>query len=89
MAMKPKHQQTRTWFNLAAAPRKPFRIGGAQYKSLTVRPFNGETTTKHKRDVSWSHGLTHYEIHETGTTGFCGMQYFEERATKRAPNAGR
>lgn len=86
---KPKYQKIRTWFNLKAAPRKPFKINGQVFKSLTVRPFNGETTTKHPRNVSWSHGFTHFEIRETATVGFCGTSYFENNATalKKTPKA--
>lgn len=93
MSTKPKHEQIRTWFNLQAQPRKPFVIGGVKYKNLTVRPFNGEAAPKRLQDTknatgpSWSHGLTHYEIRETGTVGFCGTQYFEDRTTAKAKPA--
>ncbi len=85
---KLKCEHTRQWFNLAAAKGKKFNINGVKYKSLTVRPFNGETTRKHPRDVSWSHGFTHYEIKESGTVGFCGTRFFEENANAvRMPRA--
>lgn len=88
MAQKPKHENIRTWFNLQAKPRKPFVIDGVKYKSLTVRPFNGEAAPKRMQNVKnatgpgWSHGFAHFEIRETGTAGFCGTQFFEDNAVR-------
>ena len=64
-----KYEHVRTWFNL--------KVGG---KKCTVRPYNAETTRKHQQQLGWSAGFTHYEIRETGTTGFCGVEFFEQNA---------
>ena len=86
---KPKHEKIRTWFNLKASKGMKLIVNGERLKMLTVRPYNAETTSKHPRNVSWSHGFTHFEIKETGTTGFCGTNFFEENAKpiKVAKNA--
>lgn len=64
-----KYQSTRKLFNMA--------VKGVQ---RTVRPFNAETTRKHAKAPSWSHGLTHFEIQETGMVSFCGQEWFETHA---------
>lgn len=78
---KEQHEKIRTWFNLVAPARQSIRIDGVKYKQLTVRPFNGETTSKCKRSPSWSHGFTHFEVKETGSIGYCGVQFFADNAT--------
>ncbi len=61
--------------------RKKYKLLIDKGKDLvTVKTFNGETTRKYKRDVSWSHGFTHFVILETGETRWCGQQWFEENA---------
>lgn len=85
-----KHEHTRTWYSL----KMKFK-GERKAVTVTVRPYNAETTKKHKQDVSWSQGFTHFEIKEAGQpgferlhpTGFSGVHWFEEHAQplKRAP----
>lgn len=85
-----KYEKTRTWFSL----KMKFK-GERKPKTLTVRPYNAETTKRHRQDVSWSQGFTHFEIKEAGQpgfenvhpTGFCGINHFEENAKplKREP----
>lgn len=83
-----KHEHTRAWFSL----RIKFE-GSRKLHTVTVRPYNAETTTKHKRDVSWSNGFTHFEIKEAGQpgferchpTGFAGVNWFEENAKPLKP----
>jgi hypothetical protein len=64
-----KYEQIHRWFTLP--------IKG---KPRTVRPYNAETTTRHKQDVSWSQGFTSFEIKETRRTGYCGIHWFEDHA---------
>jgi hypothetical protein len=66
MSLYSKHKKTDRWFRL---PKWP----------LPVKTYNAETTKKHKCDVSWSHGITHFED-RLGNTGWCGVAYFEENA---------
>ena len=78
-----KYEHTRTWYSL----KMKFN-GERKMRTVTVRPYNAETTTKHKRDVSWSNGFTHFEIKEAGQpgfenvppTGFGGVSWFEDHA---------
>lgn len=78
-----KHEHTRTWYSL----KMKFK-GERKALTVTVRPYNAETTKKHKQDVSWSHGFTHFEIREAGSpgfervpqTGFSGVNWFDEHA---------
>ena len=64
-----KYEHIRQWFNL--------KVRGAQ---RTVRPYNAEITKKHRQDLGWSQGFTSFEIKETGTTGWCGQDWFEQHA---------
>lgn len=67
--------KTRTWFFLPKLHGLP--------QGAIVRPFNGEKMPKRfKRgnDVSWSHGLTHFELVATGEVRWCGTHWFEQQA---------
>lgn len=94
---KPKYQKIRTWFNIKAqigrdGKKVKFFHPKARNKGevVTVRPFNGETTRKYPQSVSWSHGLTHFEIKEWGKPLYCGTNAFEQCAVPvRAPRSGR
>jgi hypothetical protein len=88
----PKYQQISTWFNIKARvsrDRKKIYLFHPKSRNkgviLTVRPFNSETTTKYPQDVSWSHGITHFEVKEWNRALYCGTRTFEERAEPVPP----
>lgn len=87
---KPKHQKIRTWFNMKAQVQRGGKVkwfapdAPNKGEIVTVRPYNVETTARHKQDVSWSHGFTHFEIREWNKTAFCGVDAFE-RLARPAP----
>ena len=60
----------------------PVKFKGVTHRvKCRVIPYNAEVSTKHKNDISWSHGFTHYEDADTGRSlGFCGIQWFEDNA---------
>lgn len=70
-----KYKQTEKFFSL------PLR--GNKTKRGIVQTFNAELhPNSAKRDVSWSHGFTHFIVVETGRISFCGINWFEENAKK-------
>ncbi|MEZ0262036.1 MAG: hypothetical protein ACAH80_13585 [Alphaproteobacteria bacterium] len=83
-----KHEHTRSWFSLKMKLK-----GIRKLFNVTVRPYNAETTKKHKQDISWSHGFTHFEVREAGQPGFerihptgcSGTHWFEENAKPLKP----
>lgn len=89
LARRYKHRRIRTDFNLKAQIQPTGAIRWLPVDSkedgviVTVRPFNAETTRKHQRLASWSHGFTHFEIKEWNSIGFCGISLFERMAEKR------
>jgi hypothetical protein len=83
-----KYEHTRSWFSL-----KVKFEGSRKLHTVTVRPYNAETTTKHKRDLGWDSGFTSFEIKEAGQPGFercrptgtSGTYWFEENAKPLKP----
>lgn len=89
MNTREKHRKIRTEFTLKA---KVLRDGDVRWldpssratgELVTVRPFNAETTRKHRRSASWSHGFTHFEIKEWNGIGYCSISTFERLARKK------
>ena len=50
-----------------------------------VRSFNAEEPNPYmgdKRDISWSHGFTHFVDLDSGKVRYCGTNWFEKNVRK-------